>query len=232
MRKTALLFIAALVLTGCGQQKEASVEHAIEAALPQMLGPADRYKVKVEGIRGDNYAERVTATGWRVRPEGSPVLDRIDADFRGVTYDPATGKVTQIKSAEANVNVLASDIANYLDESKRLKDVTVTFQVPISARIQARTEIPELQLADGAVVSINGTLYSNKSQIGYEVTGAEVEGALLPTSAQALIEEAINPLVDLSSVPIAITATSVSVEGNTLVARFSGQYPPTSGTGM
>jgi hypothetical protein len=224
--RIVLAMIALILVSGCGNPTSGTVERAIERALPKIVGPAQSYHVTVEGLRGTTYAETVTATGKRVHPQGSPVLDRVEVVLKDVTYDPSRGELERIGSASGTATVLAGDIADYLNGTGKVKNTSVTLDAPDRAQVQAQVEVPGLPVSANALVSATGNLTSGENYINFDIAQVTAGGVVLPDAAVDVLSEAINPIVDLSSMPIVVRATGVHVENGTAVIQISGEYPP------
>lgn len=220
----ALLLTGAVAGAGCAPS-ERQVEQAVERELPRLVGPAESYDVDIQGLRGTRGADRVDATGRRVRPEGSPTLDRVDVTLNNVTYNAGRGQLERIESAEMTARVRAADLAAFLDAQRNLRDVTVSLSAPDRATVQARPEITGLEIPQGATIAASGRLLAQGAQVRYAVDEARAAGVALPAAVPRRLTEAINPLVDLSGMPVVLQITETRVEGDTVILRATGRYP-------
>lgn len=218
--------VVMLVLVGCGQPTGSSVSRAIERELPRVVGPAQSYNVDVQGIRGDTYAESVTATGKRVHPSGSPVLDTVEVELKDVTYDPTAKQVQKIGSAKATISVLPEDVADYLAANRNMQDVTVTFDTPdrVTVRLRPKTALPDVP--PNSVIDLSGSLAGEDSHVNFQITQFRTGGVDLPAAAADQLDEVMSPLIDLSSMPIALDVAGVHVEEGVAVVQVTGEYPP------
>lgn len=228
-RALAYIIMASLAMfsvAGCGGSRESQVANAIERYLPGIIGPADNYEVRVEGIRGATGADLVTVTGTRVRPAGSPVLDRIEIALVGVVYNPNCAGLERIARANGAVRVLSGDVAAFLDANRNLQNVEVQFQPPNQAVVRAQPQISGLELPPGAEgVEVVGALVGEGARIDYNISQVRALGLTLPEPAPELLSDAINPVVDLSGIPIVAEVAEVRVEGNAVIAEVVGRYP-------
>lgn len=216
--------LLASMLVGCGS-RESQVERAVERELPSIVGPAESYKVDVQGIRGATGADLVTVSGTRVHPAGAPVLDRVSVALANVVYNPNCSGLQSISGVEGRVGVLGSDIAAFLEENRRLQNVQVTLRPPNEAVVRAQPEIPQLQLPSGApVVEVTGVLRGVGPIINYDVTQVRAGGVTLPDPAPRLLSDAINPIVDLSAMPLMLQVGELRVADSTLIADVTGRY--------
>ncbi|NLB95538.1 MAG: LmeA family phospholipid-binding protein [Armatimonadetes bacterium] len=224
-RQILIFFLASVVVaTGC-TPGERQVEQAIQRELPRLVGPAASYHVDIQGLQGARSAERVTATGRRVRPEGSPVLDHVAVELNGVTYDTERGQLERVENAEVIARVQAADLATFLEAQRTLRDVTVDLEPPARVRVRARPEIPGLEIPPGVLIDAEGRLVGEGARVRYDIDRVHAAGATLPGGVVVRLSNAINPVVDLSRIPVILRVVELRVEGESMVIRATGRYP-------
>lgn len=208
LRASALA--AAVLLAGC-DPPAGWLEWGIERELPRLVAPADRYDVSIEGLRySAGEAELVTATGFRVRPPDGPVIDRIRVELRGVRYDRATERVQRVEQAHATAQVTAADIAAYLESRAEVRTATVSLQPPNRAVVRVQPILGGLTLP-GATVEVTGEVLGAGSEIRFIVSDVRAAGVRLGDEAARRVTEIVNPLVDLSGIPIPLQVTAAEV---------------------
>lgn len=217
------IILAALIIGGCGRPRESQIESAIERELPRVIGPAESYSVDVQGIRDSSGADRVIANGRRVQPAGSPVLDRVNITLTDVVYNASRQELERVGQADGTVRVLSGDIASFLENNRNLEDVEVQLQSPNQVIVRARSSIAQLGNTE---VETTGTLRVDGPRINYDISRVRAGGVTLPSPAPRLLSDEINPIVDLSSMPIVMQVTSIRVESNAVIASVTGKYPP------
>lgn len=222
-RRAALAALLAVIGAGCSPG-ERQVEQAIERELPRLVGPAQSYAVDVEGLQGTRGAERVTVTGRRVQPEGAPVLDQVVVILRGVRYNAARRELEAVESANLFARLLATDLSAYLDTRPGLSAVAVRLEPPDAAGVRARPELGQIAVPAGATVETSGRLVARGPRVAYEVAEVRAAGVPLPAVAARRLSEAINPVVDLSALPLALQVTEVRMEGAAILLRAVGRY--------
>ena len=112
----ATLLVASLV-AGCANYVEGRVEGAVLEALPQVLGPADRYEATVRGTNSNaSHFDRVHAVGIRVQRPRTPMIDRIEVDLQDVSVDRPNKQVTGIGAAQTVVCVKSADLTSFLGQ--------------------------------------------------------------------------------------------------------------------
>ena len=217
------LLVALLALGGAGCNPVTSfAEGEVERILQDAFGPADDYDVQIEGLdAGDGTARRVTVAGDRVRPEGAPVLDRVDAVLNGVRFNRDEKTLERADRADLTVSVLPDDLAAYLVASGRVEEAEVSFEPPSGIVLRLRPDLGAIPLPPGATVRVAGTLEGEGARVRLNVESVEAAGIGLGGAAAGLLEDQVNPLIDLSRSG-GLEVTDITVEGGALRARAEG----------
>lgn len=215
------LALALLAVTGC--DPTGRVEQEIAGLLPRAIGPADDYTVTVEGLRArSGEADRVAVVGTRVRPEGAPVLDRLDLELRGVRFDRGERRLERVDAAEATARITPADLAALLETRDGVRSATVTLRPPDEATIRLRPDIGDLRLPPGAAVEMTGRLSSADGQVRYDVDEVRALGLDLGETVARRLSGAINPIADLAAMTPTLDVTGVRVEGGAVVVEATG----------
>lgn len=223
MRLRPLLLALTLAAVASGCDLSGRVEAGIEDALPEAIGPAERYDVTVSGLRASaGEAERVTVVGLRVEPEGAPVLDRLDLVLTGVRYDRKGKRLERVESAQGTVRVLPADLAAFLNERDGVREASVTLREPDRARLRVRPEIGSITLPRGVAVELEGRLRADSSTVRLDVTDLRAAGLSLGRTLAGELSERINPVVDLSETEPPLRVTDVRVENGALILEAEG----------
>ncbi|MGH6611103.1 MAG: hypothetical protein ACRECQ_12690, partial [Burkholderiaceae bacterium] len=219
----ASIFIG-LLLCGCAPVMDARIERMIAAELPRVVGPAARYDVDVEGAREDGdlaEVQRMHVMGSRVARENSPVIDRIEVTASEVVYDRKQKRVLSLAAGDANVRLLPSDIAAFLDAKPGLDNVVVTLYPPYELTMETHFAIAGFALPGMTSAKVRGRLIVSDGKLTMEVVDVRVAGFPVGTIPIIIFERLINPLVDLSAPPVAARVTSVQVMHDAVVLTAS-----------
>lgn len=210
MKPLALLSGAGILcgvlwLGGCASLLDSRFEQIISAELPRVIGPAARYEVNVTGARiarinGDIAdLKQVRALGERVAREGSPVFDRVEVTMADVVVDRTEKRLLSLRAADANVRVLPSDIAAFLDAKPGLDNVTVALQPPYEMTVATQFMVAGFALPRLARSKVRGRLVVSNGTLIMEVADLRIAGYPTGTVPAIVLETLINPLVDLSA---------------------------------
>ena len=218
-----LAVLALLVVGGAAcNPVTAFAEGEVERILQDAFGPADDYDVRIEGLSaGDGTARRVTVTGRRVRPDGAPTLDRVDATLDGVRFDRDAKTLERVDRADLTVSVLPDDLAAYLVASGRAREAEVAFEPPNRVVLQLRPDLGDIPLPPGATVRVEGALVGEGAEVALDVERVEAAGIGLGGAAADLLEDQVNPLLDLSRSG-GLEVTDITVGDGVLRARAQG----------
>ena len=206
----------ALFLSGCHATDDRA-ESRIERELPGLIGPADRYDVDVEGVASDaSGADAVDIVGYRIRPRQGPVIDRLSIELRDVRYDRKGKRLERAERAHATAWINTADLADFVEKQGGVRDATVTVSSPDSLFLHVRPELGGLFVPPGANVEVVGTIEGRGPYLEYDVADVRAVGLNLGDWGSGKLSRLINPLVDLSDLPLRLEVTAVHVDGRTL----------------
>jgi hypothetical protein len=219
------LVLTALLLAAC-DPPAGWLEWGIRRELPRLIGPAERYDVQIQGLRyGVGEADLVIATGLRVRPQDGPVIDRLYVELHGVRYDRARERVQRVERTVATADVTAGDIAAYLELRPEVRSASVALAPPNRAVVSVQPILGGVTIP-GATVDLAGELAAEGSEIRFVVSDVSAAGVPLGSDAARRVTEIVNPLVDISGIPIPLRITRVEVVG--AAVRVEASSGPTT----
>lgn len=220
----SLIVLSSIVLlSACATVVEQHVERAILEALPTALGPAQRYEAHVSGVNQNaTHFDQVRATGWRVQRIGTPVLDRVEADFQDVMVDRQAKQLTSIGQAQVIIRLQADDLAAYLQQQSWIEQPTVRFTDESQIVVRARLKLPVLGLVTSQDAEFVGRLIPNGSRLLMRVESVRYGDRAAPLVAREMLDQAINPVIDLARYATPSRIDAVRVEVDALIMTASG----------
>jgi hypothetical protein len=219
------LALVGLISAGCSPAN--LVAQGIERELPQYIGPADSYDVKIEGLKVQaGSATNVLAVGERVRPEGAPVIERLALEMTDVVYDKSAERLSQVGGVKLTASIRTNDLNDFLEAYRNVREAEVTVQSPDLATIRVRPEIGNLSVPPGVTLNVSGQLVNDGTQLRFEISEVSAAGFDLSAIAARRLSDVINPLADLQNLPIDVEITSVIAAGETIGLEVVGD--PTS----
>lgn len=223
-----LMTAVTLSLSACATIAEQRVEQSVLDALPRMLGPGD-YDVDVSGVGNRNgdivRVERAHAVGEWIARRGAPVIDRIEIDLEGVRVNQQDETLESVEAADARLWVKAEDVAAFLERRLFLEAVTVAFDTPDQASLSARPVIPGLALRSTPPMALQGRLVPRASELLIRVADMRMGDFTSGSLLSLMLEQAVNPLIDLSTLPVPACISGVRVDGDTLIVSALGGHP-------
>jgi hypothetical protein len=211
---------AVAALSGCAT--EGRVEDRLEDALEQRLGPAEDYEVDVQGLdAGDGTADRVYAEGLRVDPRQGPVVDRLEIEMREVRYDRDLERLVGAESVRATAWLRANDLELFLEQEDRIRSASVALVQPDRMRLRFRPELG-LPIPLNVMAEVEGTIEGRGSELHYVVREASAGGFDVDDDLADRLTRFINPIVDLSELPLDLEVTSVRIENGALRVDATG----------
>lgn len=212
--------LAAALVAGCNPVAN-QAEAALERRLPEIIGPADSYDAEIKGLRAlSGEAERVTVVGERVRPEDTPVLERLVLEMQDVKYDRSSNRIERVHHAGATATLRPEDLATFLERNRNVRDVTITLLSPDQASIRMRPSIGGLDLP--GMVTVEGRLVADSTTVRFEVERLVALGLNLGETAARRLSEEINPVVDFSDMPARLRVTNARVEQGAIRIQATG----------
>jgi hypothetical protein len=211
---------AVAALSGCAS--EGRVEDRLEEALERRLGPAEEYQVDVEGLTArTGEADLVRAEGMRVQPERGPTIDRIEIEIREVRYDRGLERLVDAESVRATAWMRPNDVEQYLEREERVRSAAVTLEQPDRMRMRFRPELG-LPIPLNVMAEVEGTIEGRGSELHYVVSEATAAGFEVDDGMADRLSRLINPIVDLSELPLDLEVTSVRIENGALRVDATG----------
>lgn len=222
-----LATVALLAPTACSTPLDARAERALREALVRVVGPAESYDVHVSGASLDGSRfERVRFVGRRIARADAPVLDRLELDLQGVVVDRRDKALAAVAATRAELQLRGADLAEYLRRSAWIADPSVVFSAPDRVAIAGTPRLAGIALAIGDGAEFQGRLFASGAQLRVAVDRVRIGTADAAPLLRALLERAINPLVDVSAYPLPARIDAVEAADDRLRIAASGSRLP------
>lgn len=210
---------AALLAGGCADGiARGKAEREIAKMLPEILGPAESYSVKVDGKATEMLKGKVRGvqvTGVRVQPEGLPCLDRLEADVRDVVVDTKN---------HAILSAGKTAWSGWLDNAEITR--LLNGRIPLLEEIQVSV-LPGYVVASGKAtylgVTTSGSVRARPSvRKGSEIwmTPTRFEflklGTGVPAWAGQKVADIVNPVYTVPAAKYGISLTGIAAEKDRL----------------
>lgn len=186
------------------------LEKELEKRLPELIGPAKKYAVKIKAEDVADVAagqiESLYLLAEEVAPKDCPAIEFVEVHLHNILFD--TEKIEKIQSADFTVIVNENSINTYLplkvkeypDLKVELKDNLITV---FTNKKLLYFDLP---------VCVSGALevFSEK-KVNFKCSNVTVGGMVLPDFARKYIEEEINPIVNLEEMKVVTDIKSIQI---------------------
>ena len=211
------------LLASCASYTDRRAETSLLQALPRLVGPADSYTATVQGASSDGSRfEQVQATGVRVRRPNMPVFERIELRLSGVVVDTAAKRVTAVGDARLSLRLKVDDVAAYLGSSEWIDRPAVRVSAPDNVFISGRLKIAGIALGATSAADLQGRLLARDTQLRLTVDALSWRGQTAPALVRGLVEQAINPILNVAQYAVPTRIDSAVVDGDAIVITASG----------
>jgi hypothetical protein len=204
-----LIAVVVLVCSGCTTGIVSNtVENKIEERLPSLIGPAGSYKVKVHGSDGKMIKGRIKEI--LIHGEDAQIipdlrLDTLDVKMTDVVADRKGSMLKRVGKTSFNATISELALNEYLAcrRPERPKIELIYGKMIVRAR-------PKV-LRVSTDVNVIGFLVANGKQLDLKVNRLEVAGLNTRSLGAKILEDWINPVLDLKSMKFSVKLTSVAI---------------------
>ena len=215
LRKLAVLALIAIVLVVAfvyaGIYVRGRIETAVTQQLPTRIGPAKSYATKASGgalgmMRG--HIDSIVVHGEGVRVRDSVLLDTMDVALHGITFDPRQRRLSGIRRADFVVTLNENELNNYMRQCRpdigELDINLLNGHFTVSAR-------PAMAL-DRSTITAEGTLsIIDGDKLVLDLSSARAPTRPVSETHRALLQDSMNPILDISGVKFHPKLTSVTI---------------------
>ncbi|MBI2843296.1 MAG: DUF2993 domain-containing protein [Armatimonadetes bacterium] len=215
------------VSTGCAKRLvTGSIERRIAYSLLEIVGPAESYEVKVQGSTRKMMQGRIREVivhGKGVWAMPDLCLDRLDVRMTEVLADPDTSTLKSVGCLVFEAIASERSLNEYLAATR--PDEARVELLDGSMIVRARPRV----LGIPASVILTGRLAPRGEKLDFEVEHLEFVGLNTPAVAVEVVENRINPILDLGEMGFEpelesakIAAGAVTITGK---AHLAGTLP-------
>lgn len=215
------VLLACVGLCGCaGKIVSNKAEDKIAEKLPELIGPAKSYDVKLHGstkqmIRGKVDEIKIHGDDVEVVPDLT--INSLDIDMKGVEADTKTSTLKKVRETTFQATVTEDSLNRYLAAVRKEKP-RVELQ-----RGKMVVIVREQLLSLSSDVRLTGRLVSNHDELNFKVDKLEVAGIKTPNIAARAVEDQINPVMELEFKGFAPELTSTKIETGIITVEGTAQ---------
>ncbi|MCX6382706.1 MAG: DUF2993 domain-containing protein [Armatimonadetes bacterium] len=224
-----LLLVLGILLSGCTRPINRTAESRIRQALPEVLGPAKSYTVRVDSawertLQGK--LARVSIEGGDVRFRNGLILDHLSLTLKGVEVDTDSHKLRKIRETDFTLTIgeknLNEFIVDEVIDGESLRKIRLQL---LENTVLIRGE--RVVLGVGIPFEISGSLLIKGPAI-IELDTARLRVVGIPFTGRVLqfLKRRIENAVDLSQLSFPMVVNEVSVvQGRLMLTGKANPMP-------
>jgi hypothetical protein len=220
------LVAAALALSGCSTAVvRRGVERRVERRLTDILGPAEKYRVRIRDTRDPELvqgrARRVEIEGTKIRAKSQILIDSLRLVLVGLRYEGGEPYFVSVERSDLDVEFTDDALNKYLREYHARYDPDVQFSLD---RVSVKMVYPFL----GKPTTIRATgrlVLKDGQQLLFDADSADVSFLNQPGFGERFVEDRVNPLLDLRRIDFPARLEEVQVFEGRIRAHGSAQIP-------
>ena len=179
--------------------------------LPDFIGPADSYDVKVEGSFSDlmnSRLDRLRITGRNVLFLRKYPVDELLLEMKNIRFDMEARTLKSAESTSLSAVMYESSLLRYV--AREHPDLGQA-HIVISEGFVVATAEPELAHLSAQVEAVGKLRIRDGVRVDFVVEKVSVGGLPMPAAVANTIENQFNPVLNLSDCPLPITLTSIKM---------------------
>ena len=199
-----LILLSLLVLSaGCGKLNPYRIaERSVARYLRDELGPAERYRVRIDRKGTDLYGgslSHIAVSADELRTSSGFLVKRLDADLYGVRFDRKSKALRSVERSAFTASITEQAANAYLEKNDRgVPGLVVEFEPGVIVVKATPTvlgvAIPVTLRGRGAVEAGN--------QIRFLPDALAISRLNLPQAAVRIVEQRANPVFDLDDMKL------------------------------
>jgi len=203
------------LFTGCKSTVENEAGKRLNAMLPEILGPAQKYSTNVDAdsagaiLRGRFRQVSIEGLGVIVNPKMT--IDRLQLRFAEVEVDTKAKKLRSIGSATFSCSLSGENLNRYVVAQRPDINGLRASLTRDAIRIDAAPQDPFKLVA--VPVAVEGKLIPHgAAKLDFRPDMAKVAALSIPRFALDFVEARLNPLVELSGLAVPVKVETATVK--------------------
>lgn len=208
----AFAAVGSVALAGCSTTVvRRSVERRVERRLAGVLGPAERYRVRILDTRDPELvkgrARRVEIRGRRIFAQNVLLIDTLTLTLDDLRYEGGDPEFVSVRRSDLQVEFTDESLNSYLRGRHARYDPKVRF-----GEDQINVSVTYPFLGAPTVINATGRLVIREGrQLLFDAEKADVSFINQPGFGERFVEDRVNPLVDLGRIDFPARLESVQL---------------------
>lgn len=215
--------------TGCSTRFiRGRAESRITESLEDLIGPADRYRVKVRNTKDAEIVvgrlRRIEIDGWHVRAGEQIDLESVHLVLQNLRYHAPPDERISVGDSDLVIHLTEASLNDYLRRQHpdsptvvHLNDGTVTLKgtfrflgVPTPIETDGRLEVVE------------------HSRVEFRADRVRLAIDPIPGFGKEYVEKRLNPLIDVVRLKLPLRLDSIQIQCGRMIVRGAAFLPPPS----
>lgn len=220
-RRICALLPVLWLLMGCDRPVNRSAEGHIRRALPDIIGPARKYDVRVDGSWNrtiNGRLSRVAIDGYDVQIANGLVFDHLHLDLKDVSVDTGQKRVKDVREVRFTVTVGKANIDEYLAGEAAEDDTIRRTRITLNPGNSVTLSAERVVLGVGVPFSLTGPLQiAGPQRIELDARRLTFIGIPIWGPPLNFLKTRFETGVDLSNLPFPVQLTDVRTETGQLI---------------
>lgn len=227
MKRLILVLIACLFVGGCaGDVVRSKVEKGIANALPEYLGPAKEYKVRVDGSAQGlvgGKLKRLYIEGTDVQLDPNLIVRYLYVEMDDVKFDTGSRELKSVSGTSFQATVAEAAVNRYLHETRDSNaEMTVSLQ-PGKINVSL---IPRFLGIDVLVAIAGRLVLAGGDKVNFLPDNTAVAHLKMPGFAVNKVMDRVNPVLDMSVMKFPVTLQDIRVKKGAVVIKGRANFDP------
>lgn len=218
----ALALVVATASSGCSTRiVRRNAEKRLARRLEEFLGPAEKYRVRIYGTTDAQLmagrVRRLVFEGFRIMAKGVLPVEYLWGELREIRYVGGEAELIEIRDSDLAVEFTEEGLNRYLREHhSRYRPALTVLDGAVRASILYRIAGTAAPLA-----AVGRLVVVERQRLEFRADQVETPLSLHPDSARGLLEEIVNPIVDLRRIDWPLRLDTVRVERGRIMVHGS-----------
>jgi hypothetical protein len=214
------------VLAGCSKTDPyAATERSIRRSLPELIGPAREYSVRVArsdtNLLGGKIAW-IEILGRGVRVSDGLMIDDLEVRLEDVRFNHGDRTITSVSGSAVTVRISETSATRYITErGPQFEGVRLEFRAN-EAVVHATPALLGIRVP----VKVSGRpILRGEQAIDFDTSHLAVSILPIPASLLPVLERRINPILDLAPLNLPLRLSGVRIDPGFAVVTGSARLP-------
>jgi hypothetical protein len=227
----SLLLCALLVvplLCGCSTRfVRGRAERRIQHKLVDLIGPAERYQVRVRGTKDAEIVagrlRRIDVDGWNVRAANQIDLESFHLELNNLRYHAPPDESLSIGDSHLEIQITEPALNSYLRRQHPDNRPEITLD---NGKVTLKGSLRLLGI-DTPLVTAGWLEVVDQTRVNFRAESVRLSTEPIPGIGTEYVESHLNPLLNITRLNLPLRLDEIEVRPGRLIVRGSAHLPPT-----